>query len=189
MKSISYQNVTISEGFLGTVSRRNRLVTLNAVYDRFFETNRITAVTRNWPEGADRTVHRYWDSDVAKWMESAAYVLCREDDPKLQAKVEELIDAIERYQLPDGYFNSCYGETERFLDRNGHELYCAGHYMEAAVAYYEATGRDRFLKCMCRYADFIDDCFRKRQTAAFLTPGHEEIELALIRLYRATGQR
>ncbi len=189
MKAVSYRNVALGRGFLKDHEDRNRRVTIPAVYDRFFETNRITAVTRNWPENADKTVHKFWDSDVAKWMESAAYELAKEPDEALEARVEELIDGILKYQLPDGYFNSCYDTETRFQSRDNHELYCAGHYMEAAVAYYEATGRDRFLKAMCCYADFIDDYFRVRNAAPFLTPGHEEIELALIRLFRATGER
>ena len=189
MSEISYKNVTLQHGFLKDHETLNREVTIPAVYDRFFETNRIYAVTKKWPENVDRTVHKFWDSDVAKWMESAAYELAKKPDEELMRKVEELIDGIEQNQLPDGYFNSCYDAETRFQSRDNHELYCAGHYMEAAVAYFEATGRDRFLKAMCRYADFIDDYFRVRQAAAFLTPGHEEIELALIKLYRATGNR
>lgn len=189
MRPISYKNVTLSGGFLSAHESLNRRVTIPAVYDRFFETNRIFAVTRKWPDNADKTVHKFWDSDVAKWMESAAYELAKQPDAELERKVEELIDGIEAYQLPDGYFNSCYDSETRFQNRDNHELYCAGHYMEAAVAYFEATGRDRFLNCMCRYADFIDDCFRVKGAAPFLTPGHEEIELALLRLCRATGNR
>lgn len=189
MKAISYQKVKFKEGFLGNVAERNRRVTIPAVYDRFFETGRIYAVTRNWPENADKTVHKFWDSDVAKWMESAAYALAESRDAALEEKLEELIDGILKYRLPDGYFNSCYGENTRFQDRDNHELYCAGHLIEAAAAHFESTGQDRFLKAVCRYADFIDDYFRVQKAAPFLTPGHEEIELALIRLYRATGEK
>ena len=165
MRPISYKNVTLSGGFLAAHESLNRRVTIPAVYDRFFETNRIFAVTRKWPDNADKTVHKFWDSDVAKWMESAAYELAKQPDAELERKVEELIDGIEAYQLPDGYFNSCYDAETRFQSRDNHELYCAGHYMEAAVAYFEATGRDRFLQCMCRYADFIDEYFRVKGAA------------------------
>ena len=84
------------------------------------------------------------------------------------------------------YFTVC-DPQNRWKDRANHELYCAGHLMEAAVAYYEATGEDRFLNCMRKYADYIYRVFVEEQSAAFTTPGHEEIELALIRMYRCTG--
>ena len=80
-------------------------------------------------------------------------------------------------------------QGERFRHRDCHELYCAGHLFEAAVAYYEMTGRDRFLRAMCRYADYIEKIFRIEKSAAFTTPGHPEIELALMRLYKATGEK
>ena len=91
-----------------------------------------------------------------------------------------------------GYFNSHYlvtEQNERFCNRGCHELYCAGHLFEAAVAYFEATGKDRFLKAMCKYADYIERVFRNEGLASFSTPGHPEIELALMRLYKATGER
>ena len=99
MKAISYQKVKFKEGFLGNVAERNRRVTIPAVYDRFFETGRIYAVTRNWPENADKTVHKFWDSDVSKWMESAAYALAESRDAALEEKLEELIDGILKYRL------------------------------------------------------------------------------------------
>ena len=77
----------------------------------------------------------------------------------------------------------------RFTIRDRHELYCAGHLIEAAVAYYKATGRDRFLKLMCKYADYIERVFIKEKSADFITPGHEEIELALVKLYECTKDK
>ena len=68
-----------------------------------------------------------------------------------------------------------------------HELYCAGHLIEAAVAYYNLTGKTEFLNAMCKYADYIEKCFKKEKWPHFTTPGHPEIELALMRLYKATG--
>lgn len=103
-----------------------------------------------------------------------------------------MVDQIEKNQRPDGYFNSYFISVEpskRFCDRTMHELYCAGHLIEAAIAYRHATGRDRFLKLMCRYADEIERIFVREHSARFVTPGHEEIELALVKLYHATGER
>jgi len=185
-----YRNVTISDGFWKRKYDMNRDITLNAVYDRFDETGRIEAFKCSWKEGMPNRPHIFWDSDVAKWMEGAACVLAKYDIPELKAKVESIIDDIVENQGDDGYFNIYYTVVEpnnRFTNRDHHELYCAGHLMEAACAYYQATGEDRFLKAMMKYADYIEKVFVEEQSAAFVTPGHEEIELALYKLYRCTG--
>ena len=186
-----YQSVKLESGFWFEKQQLNSTVTTQAVYDRFYETGRIDAFKCDWKEGELNKPHIFWDCDVAKWMEGAAYILAREDRPDLTEKVEELIDRIEANQGEDGYFNIYYTVVEpqnRFTVRNNHELYCAGHLMEAACAYYEATGRNRFLRLMEKYADYIARVFMVEKSAAFETPGHEEIELALYRMYRTTGQ-
>ncbi len=188
----NYRNVKIEGGFWFERQKINREITTQAVYDRFFETGRIDAFKCDWKEGDPNKPHIFWDSDVAKWMEGAAYILATEDRPDLEEKVEELIDRIEKNQGSDGYFNIYYTVVEpekRFTVRNNHELYCAGHLMEAACAYYEATGRDRFLRLMEKYADYIARVFTVEHSAKFETPGHEEIELALYRMYRTTGEK
>lgn len=189
MKNLDFSTVTITGGFWQYRQKLNRQVTIPAVYHQFDQTGRIEAFRFNWKPGMPKKPHFFWDSDVAKWMESAAYILHKSPDSSLENQIEALIDQIEAHQEPDGYFNIYYTVCEpekRFTDRRGHELYCAGHLIEAAVAYYHATGKDRFLKIMCRYADLIDRVFRIEQSAAFATPGHPEIELALVRLYHAT---
>ncbi len=187
-----YRNVTLTDGFWYEKQRLNREVTINAVYDRFAETGRVDAFKFDWKEGEPNKPHIFWDSDIAKWVEGAAYILRQEDRPDLEEKIEWVIDRIEENQHEDGYFNIYYTVVEpgqRFTKRNNHELYCAGHLMEAACAYYEATGRDRFLGLMEKYADCIARIFVEEKSAAFETPGHEEIELALIRMYRVTGKK
>ncbi|MBQ3125833.1 MAG: glycoside hydrolase family 127 protein [Clostridia bacterium] len=187
-----YRNVTLQGGFWYDKQKLNADVTINAVYDRFAETGRIDAFKFDWKEGEPNKPHIFWDSDVAKWMEGAAYILQSEDRPDLAEKIEWLIDRIEENQQEDGYFNIYYTVVEpgqRFTKRSNHELYCAGHLMEAACAYYEATGRDRFLGLMEKYADCIARIFVEEASAAFETPGHEEIELALFRMYRTTGKK
>ena len=188
----NYRNVDLIGGFWADKQQLNSTVTTQAVYDRFFETGRMDAFKCEWHEGEPNKPHIFWDSDVAKWMEGAAYILAKEDRPDLSEKVEELIDRIEMNQGEDGYFNIYYTVVEpenRFTVRNNHELYCAGHLMEAACAYYEATGRDRFLRLMEKYADYIAKVFMVEKSAKFETPGHEEIELALYRMYRTTGKK
>ena len=169
-----------------------RDVTIDAVYDRFEESGRIRAFQCGWKEGDPQKPHIYWDSDVAKWIEGASYLIGKGERQDLVSKIESIIDDIEANQLSDGYFNSYFITVEpgnRFKGRTEHELYCAGHLIEAAVAYYEATGRDRFLKIMEKYADLIYKVFVTDASAAFVAPGHEEIELALFKLYKVTGKR
>lgn len=190
-----YRTVRLTGGFWKQKEDLNRDVTIPAVYNRFAETGRIEAFKCSWKEGMPNMPHIFWDSDVVKWMEGAAYVLSRENIPELEEKVEALIDEIEKNQGEDGYFNIHFTVVKpeaRFTNRDWHELYCAGHLMEAAVAYFEATGRDRFLKIAEKYAAYIKAVFMDKTagpTPAFSTPGHEEIELALYRLYRCTGNR
>ncbi len=192
MITLPYQHVTLNGGFLYEKQKLNESVTMQAVYDRFYDTGRISAFRCDWREGDPNKPHIFWDSDVAKWMEAAAYILQKKSDSALEEKVESLIDEIEKNQWEDGYFNSYFITCEpenRFSDRERHELYCAGHLMEAAVAYYEATGKDRFLKLMEKYALCIEKVFVTEKTAKFSSPGHQEIELALIRMFRATGNK
>ena len=189
MQHIPFQNTDITDGFWQRRQALNRAATIPAVLQRFTETGRFEAMKCNWREGMENKPHFFWDSDVAKWMEGVAYTLAKGPAPALEAFVEGIIDAIEKNQHADGYFNVYYTIIEpgkRFTRRDYHELYCAGHLIEAAVAWFDATGRDRFLNCMIRYVDCIERAFVTEKTAAFVTPGHEEIELALVRLYHCT---
>lgn len=195
MQKVDYRNVIFKDGFWKRKETLNHDVTLGAVYDRFKETGRIDAFSCKWKPGDPNKPHFFWDSDVAKWIEGASYDISRTHDPDLMEKAEWLIDRIEENQGDDGYFNIYYTVVEksgRFTLRSNHELYCAGHLMEAAVAYYEATGRDRFLKIMEKYASYIKSVFMDGDgnvKPTFQTSGHEEIELALYMLYKATGNR
>ncbi len=192
MKLFSFDKVELKSGFLKDKQELNRKITINAVYDRFYETGRIGSFKCNWRTGDENKPHIFWDSDVAKWMEGAAYILKKTPDDALEAKVEEIIDDMEKNQRTDGYFNIYFITVEpanRFKNRDWHELYCAGHLLEAAVAYADATGKDRFLNIMEKYMDYITKVFVHEKSAAFTTPGHEEIELALVRAYRFTGKK
>ena len=190
-QGISYKDVNITGGFWKNRQTINAEVTSRAVYNRFSDSHRFEALDCNWKEGMNYKPHIFWDSDVAKWIEGAAYIIAKNHDSYLESLCENAIDQILKNQGEDGYFNSYYLVTEqdeRFKHRDNHELYCAGHLMEAACAYYAATGKDRFLKAMCKFADYIYDVFYVYQTASFTTCGHPEIELALVRLYETTGQ-
>lgn len=135
----------------------------------------------------------FQDSDLAKWLEAVAYVLSFQPDPKLEKLADEAIELVCAAQQPDGYLNTFFTIKEpdqRWRNlREGHELYCAGHMMEAAVAYFEATGKRRLLDAMMRFADLICNTFGPEEGKIHAYPGHEEVELALFRMYRATGVR
>lgn len=188
---IRYSSVDICNGFWGQRQAINATATVNSVYDRFCDTGRFDAFKFDWQEGMPGKPHIFWDSDVAKWIEGAAHIIRKKSDAALERIIESTVDLIEKNIGDDGYFNIYFTVIEpegRFTDRSLHELYCAGHLIEAAIAYYEATGRDRFLNLMRRYADYIDRRFRIDRDTAFVTPGHQEIELALVKLYRTTGE-
>lgn len=135
----------------------------------------------------------FQDSDVYKWLEAAAYILAKEDHPELEKTADQVIDLIAAAQQPDGYLNTYFTVAEpegRWRNlREEHELYCAGHLIEAAVAYYEATGKGKVLDVACRFADYISQIFGTEQGQKRGYPGHEGLELALVKLYRVTDNR
>ncbi len=190
---VSFADVNITGGFWSAKQQLNRDVTMEAVRLRFEETGRFEAFKFNWDDDSDLPQpHIFWDSDIAKWLESAALILRKNADSVLEQRVDDIVDLIEKNQGEDGYFNICFTVCEpegRWQNRDAHELYCAGHLTEAAVAYYEATGKDKFLRLMEKYMDYIARVFVQEKSAAFSTPGHEEIELALVKLYRCTGEQ
>ena len=187
--SVSFDKVHITGGFWKARQEINRTATVKAVYDRFFDTHRFDALSCSQSRRREYEPHIFWDSDVAKWIEGAAYIIAERRDERLEEMCERAIADIIGNQAEDGYFNSYYLAVDpegRFSERENHELYCAGHLIEAAIAYASATGRDDFLRAMRRYADLIYDVFLVKGGAAFTTPGHPEIELALFRLYDVT---
>ncbi|WP_226037210.1 glycoside hydrolase family 127 protein [Aquibacillus saliphilus] len=134
----------------------------------------------------------FQDSDVAKWLEAVAFSLENDPNPSLEKIADEVIDLLGRAQQPDGYLNTYYIVKEPGLRwtnlRDNHEMYCAGHLMEAAVAYYNVTGKRKFLDIMCKFADHIVEMFGSENEKQQGYPGHPEIELALVKLYSVTGE-
>ena len=132
----------------------------------------------------------FQDSDVAKWIEAAAYSLKWHPDKALEKQIDETIDLIVMTQQPDGYIGTYYtinGLEKRWTNvMRHHELYCAGHMLEAAVAYYGVTGKRKFLDAMIRFVDYIDTVFGLEEGKIHAYPGHEVIEMALMRLYQIT---
>lgn len=135
----------------------------------------------------------FQDSDASKWLEAVAYSLTSFPDPELEKNADDLIDLMGRAQSDDGYLNTYFtlvvpdGRWANLTE--GHELYCAGHLFEAAVAYYEATGKKALLDISCRFADLICKTFGPGENQLHGYPGHPEIELALVRLYHVTNEK
>jgi Uncharacterized protein conserved in bacteria len=134
----------------------------------------------------------FQDSDVSKWLEAVGYLLASGPDPDLEEVADGVVDLIGRAQQPDGYINTYFTLKEpdnRWTNlAECHELYCAGHLIEAAVAYYSATGKSKILDIACRFADYIDTVFGREPGKLQGYDGHQEIELALVRLYQVTGR-
>ncbi len=149
------------------------------------------------PEDMERLEDRFYgyvfqDSDFYKWIEAVSYSLVDHPDPELERTADEAIETVCAAQREDGYLDTYYiinGMDKSFSNlRDNHELYCFGHLIEGAVAYYQATGKDRLLQAAIRFADHIDRKFGPEPEKCKGYPGHEIAEMALIRLYEATGE-
>jgi DUF1680 family protein len=186
-----FTEVVLGDAFWAPRVEVNRAVTIPIEYQQCAKTGRIDAWKLDWKPGMQPEPHYFWDSDLAKWIEGAAYTLATHPDPELERRVDDVVDLIAGAQQPDGYLNVYFtvvAPQDRWANLGmWHELYCAGHLMEAAVAYHEATGKRKLLDVMCRYANYIDSVFGPGKRSG--CPGHQEIELALVKLFRATGER
>ncbi|MBI4928624.1 MAG: glycoside hydrolase family 127 protein, partial [Anaerolineae bacterium] len=192
LKPVPFSQVEFTDTFWAPRIETNRIATIPHSYAQLERTGRIDAFelqfTRPVPSPI---VDIFADSDVAKWIEAAAYTLETNPDPALRSQLDALVKKVIAAQTEDGYLNTHFIHTQPELRwknlRDWHELYCAGHLIEAAVAYYQATGSADLLDSLCRYADLIDATFGPRPGQQRGYCGHPEIELALIRLYRQTG--
>lgn len=139
------------------------------------------------------TTQIFWDSDIGKWIEAASYALGHGRNAEIEAEIDEITDLYEKAQLPDGYLNTWYIGRDiehRWTNlRDNHELYNAGHMLEGAIAYFQATGRRKLLDIMERYIAHIAETFGTGPGQKRGYPGHEEIEIALLRLYQLTGEK
>lgn len=135
----------------------------------------------------------FQDTDFSKWIEAVGYSLARHPDPELEATADAAIDIVCNAQLDNGYLDTYYilnGMDRAFTNlKDHHELYCLGHLIEGAVAYYQGTGKDKLLKAACRFADYVDSVFGREEGRLHGYPGHEIAEMALVRLYETTGER
>jgi hypothetical protein len=191
LTAVPFSDVRVRDAFWAPRIRTNRTATVEANLRQCEVTGRIKnfAVAAGLENGKHQG-QLYNDSDVYKVIEGIAYTLTSRRDPDLEKRADAVIDLIAFAQLPDGYLNTYYTlvkPKERWKNiAGGHELYCAGHLIEAAVAYRQATGKRQLLDVACKLADHIDRTFGPGKRAD--APGHEEIELALVKLYRATDR-
>lgn len=150
------------------------------IMDNFRRQSGKTQVARRGP--------RYTDSDVYKWLEAVAFQIQSEPNPKLKAMGEQVIEEILAAQQADGYINTYYEGEKRHTDMaNGHELYCLGHLIQASIAWYRATSDAKLMNGAIRMIDYLQASFGPGKKVIY--EGHPEIELALIELYRTTGEK
>ena len=182
------------------VYKRREAVSVNTLLyqlDVLKRTGRYDAFKLRWQDVYSDTPnvwpipnHLFWDSDVAKWIEGACYFLHKLQHPKILAAVHELVEFIRSAQQPDGYINIHFTVVEpgkRFTNlRDMHELYNAGHLIEAALAHHELFKTDALLEPMLKYVNLLHQTFGPNEGQIHGYPGHPEIELALLRLYRRT---
>jgi DUF1680 family protein len=194
LRPLAIDAVTLDDAFWSPRLRVNHAVTLAAQYRQCEETGRIDNFRRAAGTIDTPFQGRYFnDSDVYKWIEAAAWTLAAGPDPALERQVDDLIIEIAAAQRPDGYLNTYFAREraeERWTDFDLHEMYCAGHLFQAAVAHHRATGATSLLDVATRFADHICATFGPPETGKRLgADGHPEIELALVELYRETGER
>ena len=191
--NLPWHDVKIESGFWGKRQATNRDRTLPAIYHQNQITGRLDAWKLDWQPGQQPEPHIFWDSDTAKWMEAVAYSLATHPNLEFEQQVDEVVDWIAMAQQPDGYTNSHFIAVEphnRWRNlRDQHELYCAGHLIEAAVTYAQLPGKGKLLDVLRRYADHIVATFGAGADQKHGYPGHPELELALVRLFRETDDR
>lgn len=200
IKPVSFTNVKLDDHFWSPRIETNRTVTIPASFARCENTGRV----KNFEMAAARsgkfcTKFPFDDTDIYKTIEGASYSMAVHPDAKLNAYVDSLITIIGKAQEPDGYLYTArtidplhphpWSGPERWVKENelSHELYDSGHMFEAASAHYLATGKRNFLNIALKNADLLVNTFgpAKRHVA----PGHEIVEMGLVRLYRITGKR
>lgn len=189
---ILFQNVIINDTFWSNRQNINRKVAIYNQYEQLEKDNHINnfRIAANLMKGRHRGEF-YYDADVYKWLEAACYFLQCNDEDQLKKKVDEIIDLILNSQLNDGYINTFFSTNfieKRFTNTTiMHELNCAGHLIQASIAHYNATGSRKLLDGADKFIDLIYSIFMDEKKVN--PPGHQEIELALMALYRLTNKK
>lgn len=196
---VDHARVSFDAGFWKSWSETVRDVTIPTQHMRLGEEGFLEVLDFDKPAGplarpiqpSGLSMQHFFDSDFGKWIEAASYTLKNSPDADIEAKIDAIVEKLARGQMADGYLNSWFIRREpekRWTNlRDLHEMYSMGHLLEGAVAYYEATGKRRFLDVMIRAVDHIIDTFGTEPGKLRGYDAHEEIELALVKLYRVTG--
>lgn len=192
MQPVNFSQVTITDSFWKPTMEKVATSTLQACIN---QTEVKTPRIRNFEKVARKKGEKfegifYDDSDVYKALEAIAYSLKNHPDPAVEKKADEWIDKIAAAQLEDGYIGTYYtlGDySKRYTDMSMHEDYNGGHLIEAAVAYYNATGKRKLLDVAIRFADHFDNLFGPGKK--HWVTGHQELELALVKLYNTTQNK
>jgi DUF1680 family protein len=192
LKTLRLKNVTLRDGFWSGRQATNHEKSLKHAYKKLEDSGNFNNLKLAAGSGSGeyrRPV--FMDTDIYKWLEAVSYELVNLPDPELEAMADEAIDLLGAAQQADGYLNSYFQvvEPEKKWQEiaMGHEMYCAGHLIEAAVAHHRATGKTKLLNIARRFADHIDATFGPGKKDA--VPGHPEIELALVELSRECGDK
>ncbi len=192
LNPVPIESVRLEDRFWAPRLRIIREVTIPLQYEMLEKTGRIDNFRRasGKLKGAFKGLF-FNDSDVYKWVEAASYALAYQPDERIKALIGQVVDEIIAAQDEDGYLNTFFifeRKKERWTNlRDMHELYCAGHLFQAAIAHHRATGSERLLRAAVRFAEHIADIFDPSKRLG--VPGHPEIEMALVELYRETGIR
>ncbi|GIV16091.1 MAG: hypothetical protein KatS3mg022_1526 [Armatimonadota bacterium] len=192
LKPVGVQEVKLTDGLLAERYRTNITAGIPAGWQQLWESHTIPnfyVVSGRRPGNVEGP--RYIDSDGYKWLEGACWAYAHSQDDVLKAWIDEFVDVIEAAQEEDGYVNTHFmGERKslRFTDLNhAHEIYCFGHLTQAAIAHHRVTGEDKLLNVARRFADLLYRLFGPG--GKWGTCGHPEAEMALVELYRETGER
>ena len=191
IEQIDFSHVKINDNFWSPRLSKHVSATLPVCIDQIEnQTGRIRNFENAAKGAGEHSGIFFDDSDVYKALEGMAYSLINNPDPELEKKADEWIDKFAAAQRPDGYINTFYtltGLDKRWTNMDKHEMYCAGHMIEAGVAYYQATGKRKLLDVCIRMADHMMSQFGPGKR--HWVPGHEEIELALVKLYQTTQEQ
>ncbi|MGO6734814.1 glycoside hydrolase family 127 protein [Rhizobium ruizarguesonis] len=193
-----HSSVVFDGGFWQSWTETVRKVTIPTQHKRLEEEGFLEVLDFDRPAGplmrpiqpSGLSMQHFFDSDFGKWIEAASYTLKAHPNAALEAKIDDIVEKLEKGQMADGYLNSWFIRREpdrRWTNlRDLHEMYSMGHLLEGAVAYYQATGKRRFLDVMIRAVDHIIATFGAEPGKLRGYDAHEEIELALVKLYRVT---
>jgi uncharacterized protein len=192
LKTIPLKNVSVKDGFWSGRQAINHEISLKHAYHKLEDSGNFNNLKLAIGSGVgEYCTPVFMDTDIYKWLEAVSYELVNRPDPELEVMANEAIALLAAAQQEDGYLNSYFQVVEP--DKKwqelamGHELYCAGHLFEAAVAHHRATGTTKLLDIACRFANHIDATFGPGKRDA--VPGHPEVELGLVELYRETGEQ